>query len=280
MVTKNAVVNGVNLVFDEVGTGPAVLLIHGFPLNRQMWRPQLATLVAAGYRVIAPDLRGFGDSDVPDGAYNMDLFADDLVLLLDHLAIEQAIVCGMSMGGYVLFNLLSHHPQRLAGAVCLVTRSTADDATGRERRYTMAREVGTYGPQAVADRFHPLMFAAGTVAERPKLAEEVYGWMVATASQGLIGGLLAMAERPDVTGLLPDISCPTLVIAGEHDQICPLELAQMIVHGLPRAQLCSVPEAGHLANLERPAQVNRCLLQFLRQIAPTELNTDAVLCDC
>jgi len=280
MLSTTSFLNGINLAYDDVGSGPAVLLIHGFPLNRQMWRPQTAILVAAGYRVIAPDLRGFGDSDMLAGPCDLDHFADDLVALLDHLELPQVVACGMSMGGYVLFNLLVRYPERVMGAVPLVTRAGSDDAAARERRYSLVKEVGTFGPQRVADRFHPLLFAPGMLDERPKLAEEVYGWMVATASQGLIGGLLAMAERSDVTTLLPTFNCPALVIAAEQDQLCPLEQARILAEGLPQAQLCTIAEAGHLANLERPAEVNRCLVQFLRAVAPTELNTDAVFCDC
>ena len=149
MIAKNAFINGNMIAYDDVGTGPAVMLIHGFPLNRSMWRPQLGDLVAAGYRVITPDLRGFGESDVPDGTYSMDLFSDDLVGLLDHLEIEQAVVAGMSMGGYVLFNLLVRYPERISGAVFVVTRSVADDEAGRARRLQLATELLRFGPQVV-----------------------------------------------------------------------------------------------------------------------------------
>ena len=110
MIAQSAFLNGIRLAYDDVGTGPVIVLLHGFPLNRTMWRPQLGDLVAAGYRVITLDLRGFGESDEPDGPYSMELFSDDLVSLLDHLEIEHAIVAGMSMGGYVLFNLLIRYP--------------------------------------------------------------------------------------------------------------------------------------------------------------------------
>src|SRR5574340_545815 len=109
-----ALINGINLAYDDSGTGIPVLLIHGFPLSRRMWHPQRMTLTAAGYRVITPDLRGFGESDAPDGPYSMELFADDLAALLDHLGIERTVVGGMSMGGYVLLNLLERYPERLS----------------------------------------------------------------------------------------------------------------------------------------------------------------------
>ena len=121
------VINGITMAYDDHGSGPAVVLIHGFPLCRRMWHPQIQALTNAGFRVIAPDLRGFGESDAPDGPYSMELFADDIVELLDHLGIDEAVVGGMSMGGYVLLNLLERHRQRLRGAVFITTHATADD---------------------------------------------------------------------------------------------------------------------------------------------------------
>ncbi|MBE0596661.1 MAG: alpha/beta hydrolase, partial [Desulfuromonadales bacterium] len=124
----------ISLACDDVGSGPTVLLIHGFPLCRRMWQPQARALAAAGYRVIAPDLRGFGDSAAPAGPYSMSVFADDMIRLLDHLQIDKAVVGGMSMGGYVLLNLLERHPGRASAALFLVTRAGADDDAGKVKR--------------------------------------------------------------------------------------------------------------------------------------------------
>ena len=123
----NALINGINLAYEDAGSGPAIILIHGFPLCRKMWRPQWYKLPLSGYRVNAPDLRGFGESDAPDGPYSMELYADDLVGLMDHLEIEKAVIGGMSMGGYVLFNLLERYPERVRGAMFITTRANADD---------------------------------------------------------------------------------------------------------------------------------------------------------
>lgn len=280
MVARNAFLNGINLAYDDVGGGPAVLLIHGFPLSRAMWRPQLGDLVAAGYRVVAPDLRGFGDSDGGDGPYSMELFADDLIALLDHLELQQAVVAGMSMGGYVLFNLLERYPERIKAAVFCTTRCRADDEAARQRRLQLASDVTKFGPQAVADSFHELLFAPTTIEERPKLAAEVYGWMVATASGGLAGGLLAMRERADVTASLARIAVPTLVIAAEQDRACPLEHPRMIASGIAGSRLEVLSGAGHLVNLEQPNQFNLCLLDFLRTASPSPLNDGSVGCQC
>lgn len=280
MVRRNAFLNGITLAYDDVGSGPAVVLVHGFPLNRGMWRPQLPILVAAGYRVIAPDLRGFGESDVTEGPCSIDLLADDLVELLDHLELPQAVVVGMSMGGYLLFNLLERYPQRVKAAVFDVTRCVPDDAEGRARRRQLADQVLTLGPQVVADRFQELLFAPATAIERPRLAEEVYGWMVATASSGLVAGLLAMAQRRDATPLLPAIAVPALSIGAECDLACPVEHPRMIAEGIRGCRLCIIPGAGHMVNLEQPGDFNRALLTFLREAVPTPLNLPTLACDC
>ena len=262
----HAIINGIRLAFDDTGTGMPILLIHGFPLCRRMWQPQLRKLAEAGFRVIAPDLRGFGESDAVDGPYTMDQFADDVVALLDHLEIEKAVVGGMSMGGYVLLNLCERHSERLAGACFITTRATADDEAGKARRLQLARDVAKFGPQVIADAFYPVLFAEASLTERPKLVDEVCGWMMATDSRGLAGGLLAMRERPDYSAFLPAISIPSLAIGAVGDLAAPPENARAIAAAIPGCRLCIVPDAGHMANLEHPGAFNRCLLDFLKDV--------------
>ena len=261
-----AIINGITLNFDDQGSGLPLLLIHGFPLNRQMWRPQFRALTAAGFRVIAPDLRGFGESDAPDGPYSIDLFADDLVALLDHLGIESAVVGGMSMGGYVLFNLLERYPERLRGACFIVTRAGADDETGKERRLVLAREVMKSGLKVVADAFETLLFAEESLVERPKLVEEVYRWMSANDSRGIAGGPLAMRERKDYTQMLSGFAIPALAIGAEQDKAAPPDNTRLIAGGIPGCRLAVIPHAGHMANLENPGAFNGALLEFLRSL--------------
>lgn len=263
-----ALINGITIGYDDSGSGPAVCLIHGFPLDRRMWVPQVIALASAGYRVITPDLRGFGDSDAIDVPYSMDLFADDLTALFDHLGIERAVVGGMSMGGYVLLNLLERYPERVAAACFIVTRSGADDEAGKERRLGLANEVMKSGPRIVADQFMRILFATKTAQARPELAAEVYGWMMEKDARAVAGGLLAMRERKDYTALLIGFHLPALVIGAEEDQAVPAENARTLAAGLPQSRLCIITEAGHLANQEQPKVFNNCLLEFLRGLSP------------
>lgn len=258
-----SMINGISMAYDDLGSGPPVLLIHGFPLCRKMWRLQAEALAAAGYRVITPDLRGFGDSDAPDGPYRIELFADDILELLDHLGIERAVVGGMSMGGYILLRLLLQAPERVRAALFITTRSTADDEAGKARRLALAKDVMRYGPQVITDAFTQVLFAPGTPEEKPDLAREAYSWMVATSSRGLAGGLLAMRERPDFTPLLPTIRQPSLVISAVQDQAAPPATADTFTRGLPNCTARLIPRGGHLVNLEEPELFNSVLLEFL-----------------
>lgn len=260
-------VNGFSMAYDEAGSGPAVVLIHGYPLCRQMWRPQLEALAAAGFRVIAPDLRGFGESDATGEDWSMATFADDVIGLMDALGIEQAVVGGMSMGGYVLLNLLERYPQRLAGACFIATRAGADDAAGREKRTALAAEVRAGRPQAVPEAFVGLLFASGTAKNRTELVREVKGWMDGTSRQGLAEGLLAIRDRRDYLDELERFELPSLVIGAEEDRAIPPEHSRAIQKGLPNASGCYIPAAGHMVNLEQPEAFNGGLLTFLRHLA-------------
>lgn len=280
MITKVAYINGISLCYDDVGEGPAIVLLHGFPLCRSMWRSQIAPLVAAGYRVLVPDLRGFGESEVYEGSYSMELFADDVINLLDDLGVSRALIVGMSMGGYILLNLLERYAERVSGAVFSCTKSTADDDKTKAMRLYLTREIAGFGPQKIADAFLEVLFAPEIMDDRPKLVEEVYGWMANTASRGLMGGLLAMRERRDMTWLLSTISQSCLVIGATEDKASSLESSRMIACSLPHARLAVIPGGGHMVNMELPGDYNRILLEFVQEVVPTVITNNVELCAC
>lgn len=264
----HAQINGIRLAYDDLGQGMPVMLIHGFPLCRKMWRPQAEALVAAGYRVILPDLRGFGESEAGTASGSTDLLADDLAALLDHLGIEKAVVGGMSMGGYVLLNLLARHSRRLAGACFIVTRADADDETARGKRNHLIAEIEKGNPGAVPSAFIPLLFAPETAERRPELLTEVRAWIEATAPAGLILGLQAIRDRDDSLALLPRLKLPALVIGALEDKAIPPDKSAALAEGVPGAALRLIGGAGHMVNLEEAAAFNGALLDFLAGIAP------------
>ena len=263
---KKLTVNNITLAYDDCGEGPAVLLVHGFPLNRRMWQSQMEPIAQAGYRVVAPDLRGFGASEAPPGGYSMDGFADDLVALLDALRIERAVVGGMSMGGYILQNLLERHPDRVAAACFIATKSSADDEEGRARRSAMAAQAERLGANPIIKYFAELLFAPGTMHSKPELIALVTSWMRATPPCALAGGLLAMRDRKDYTPLLPGFRQPSLVIVGTEDRAASQQAIELFNSGLPNCQSHLVAGAGHMVNMERPEEFNNTLLQFLKGI--------------
>ncbi|WP_321494678.1 alpha/beta fold hydrolase [uncultured Desulfobacter sp.] len=258
-----AQLNGIQLAYDEAGQGPAVLLIHGFPLCRHMWGPQMQALAAAGFRAVVPDLRGFGESESGTKVGSTDLLADDVIALMDSLGIEKAVVGGMSMGGYVLLNLLARYPQRICAACFIVTRADADDETARGKRNHLIAEVKAGRPEVVPNVFTPLLFADGTVAARPDVVKQVRGWMEATPASGLVLGLEAIRDRLDSSALLPQLKIPALIIGAREDKAIPPEKSTDLSEQIPGAQLCMLPAAGHMVNLEQPEAFNSALLDFL-----------------
>ena len=251
-----------SLFYEDAGSGRPLILIHGFPLSGEIWREQLSGL-AGKFRVIAPDLRGFGKSVPPEGGCSMDLYADDTVMLMDHLQIEKAAVCGMSMGGYVLLNLLDRYPDRVNAACFMVTRGGADDAEGKAGRTALAAEVLHSGATVAADAFSRILFAPGSAAKNPGMVAQVHGMMMAASPPGLAGGLLAMRDRLDYSNRLAEFRVRSLVIGAEDDMAIPREESLKLAKGLPDATLCMIPEAGHMVMMEQPEAVNRAVTEFL-----------------
>ena len=177
---------------------PPIVLIHGFPFSHEMWRPQIEALKSA-YRVIAYDVRGHGRSDVGDGQYTIELFVDDLLGLLDHLKIQKAVLCGLSMGGYIALRAIERNPERVRALVLCDTRSEADSDEGKVKRSATIRTVKTQGVPAFADASVKPLFAPRSLTENPAAVETIRRLVLATQPLGLCGTLLALASRTDTT---------------------------------------------------------------------------------
>jgi 3-oxoadipate enol-lactonase len=252
--------------FDDVGSGLPVVLLHAFPLSRTMWRPQREALEEE-YRVIAPDLRGFGGTRGFDGPPSVDRMADDVAGLLDGLGVRDRVVLGgLSMGGYVALAFARRHPGRLRGLVLADTKAEPDDAqarASREQMITLAREGGA---RAVIDRLLPRLVGEETVKLRPEVPEEVRAIASSQTPAGIVGALEAMRDRPDATPDLEHIQVPTLVVVGQQDEPTPLAYAEVLADEIPDALLVDIPGAGHLSNLEQPELFNAALRAFLQEL--------------
>jgi 3-oxoadipate enol-lactonase len=255
------------LTFDDVGPGPVVVLIHGFPLDRSMWSHQRSS-VGSIYRVILPDLRGHGASAAPDGIYTVDEMADDVLELLDALQItEPVVVGGLSMGGYVALSIAARHPDRLKALMLMNTRASADLPEAARVREELARQIETSGnTKAVVAVMLPKLFARTTFEHHPEVVARMHDRMARTPARAVAGTLRGLAIRPDRTGDLPGIGVPTLILAGVDDALISVEESESMARLIPGAKLVIIPEAGHMAPLENHHATDAAILEFLQSL--------------
>lgn len=247
-------------------TDPPVLFIHGFPFDHTMWRHQLAAL--ARWRCLAPDLRGAGTSggDDPADAYSMATYAADLIRQLDDQRIETVVVCGLSMGGYIAFELLRQVPTRIRAVMLCNTKAAADTPEAKRGREGMAAKADTEGARGIAAELVPKLLARATRERRPEVVHEVTELIERQPVPGIVGALRALRERPDSTPLLGQIRIPVLVVAGEDDQITPAAGMQEMAGAIPNAEFRVIPDAGHLTPLEQARAFNAAITDFLTKL--------------
>lgn len=257
---------GGTLNVHEAGQGPAIVCLHGFPLDHQMWQGQLRGL-ALQHRVIAPDLRGFGQSLGSEPVGSLDDFANDVTTMLDALELQGPVVfCGLSMGGYIAFRFAALMPQRLRGLIFCDTRAAADTDDARNNRHRMVEIVRKGGVATVADAMHSKLFAGETFERQPDLVEDTRRIMLATNAEAVEAALLAMAARPDSTPLLPKLPCPSLWLCGSEDVITPPDEMQQNARLATVSTFVEIKDAGHMAPLEQPSAVNAAITTFMASL--------------
>lgn len=250
-------------VLDE-GRGPVLLLVHGFPLDHTMWRHQVRHF-SRTHRIIAPDLRGFGNSGVTPGTVTMRQYADDCAGLLDALRVTEPVcLCGLSMGGYVAFQFFQHHRNRLNSLILCDTRAVADDAAGKQGREDLATRVLKEGPDFIASSMPEKLFAKRRLEAGDPIVAETQTQIRRTHPEGIAAASRGLAARPDVTGLLGKIDVPTLVVVGAEDAISKADEMRQIAAAIPGARFVEVAGAGHMSPLEDPAAVNAAIEEFLK----------------
>jgi pimeloyl-ACP methyl ester carboxylesterase len=243
-------------VLDE-GRGTAVVLLHAFPLAKEEWDPQAAAL-ASRARVIRPDLRGLGRSDVTAGPVLMESLASDVASLLDAFEIERAVIVGHSLGSYVAFAFLRLFAERVSGLGIVSGRPDADDAAGVRRRLDLADATEHDGMQPLIDFYLPRLFAAEVYAERPTLVEDVRSMCGRTDPRGAAAVMRGMALRVAADDLLAEIAVPAVVVAGVRDGLIPIETQRALAAAIPGAVIEEI-DAGHMATLEAPRAVTAAL---------------------
>ena len=263
-----AVINDVLMSWREQGSGEPIIFVHAFPFHSGMWDGQLAAL-PAGWRGIAPDLRGFGKSTAAgDGPYTMDLFADDLVALMDHLGLDHAVVCGLSMGGYASMAFYRKHPTRVRALILCNTRAGADSEEGRQNRLALAARVRSDGVRAAVESMSPKLFSDHIRKTAPGVVSAAQQIMMSNAPESVARALEGMAQRPNSEPMLRSIEVPTIIGHGEDDATIAPGEAQILARGIRGSRIKLLPQVGHLSNLESPSEFNRVTGEFLELLPP------------
>lgn len=254
------------LEYDDAGRGPVVVLLHGFPLSKDMWRPQVLAL-QKDYRVIVPDLRGFGGSSPFDASPSLEQMADDVAGLLTALnAHEPVVLGGLSMGGYLALAVARKYPTLLRALILADTRAEPDDAQAKANRDTMIEFARSHNAGDVIDKMMPKLLAEKTRQEKPDVELQVHSVASAQSIDGIIGALKVLRDRPDARSALADIRVPTLVLVGSDDTLTPPTMAESLAAGIAGAKLVKIPGAGHMSNLEEPMAFNAAIEAFLQSL--------------
>jgi pimeloyl-ACP methyl ester carboxylesterase len=256
----------------------AIILLHGYPFDRSMWREQIEFLSAHGYHVMAPDLRGFGETvtqtSVCESAElnhrlksvpltTMADMARDVAALMDTLEIDQATICGLSMGGYVAFEFVQLFPARVSSLVLAGTRAPADNEQEKQARLEQVEQMLAIGMNGIAEASVPKLLAQRTLAEKPEVVAQLREMIWRANPKGAAAAQRGMAARRDYSGDLPGIKVPALVIVGRQDPIRPVSDAEFMQRGLSNARLEIIEDAAHMTNMEQPDVFNRALQEFL-----------------
>ncbi|SEO52496.1 Pimeloyl-ACP methyl ester carboxylesterase [Actinacidiphila rubida] len=267
--------NGITVAYDDTGEGDGkepgtLVLVHGHPFDRTMWEPQLRAF-GDRLRVVAADLRGYGGTSVVPGRTPLEVFARDTAALLDRLGVRRATLCGLSMGGQIVLEFHRLFPERVAGLVLADTFAQGETPRGRQERNDRADALLREGMSGYAHSVLDSMIAPATVREQPETAAHVLRMMLGAPPEGAAAALRGRAERPDYTAMLPRIAVPTLVVVGSEDVFTPVADARFLHERIPGATLAVVEGAGHMPNLERPAEFDRALAGLLDAVAAADV---------
>lgn len=262
-----ATINGIKMAFDDQGKGPAVILIHGFPFNRKMWAPQVSSLAENGFRVIAPDLRGFGDSEAGDEPFNIRTFSNDIARLMSHLGIGRAVMVGMSLGGEIVLDLLKRFPRRVVATSILAPSMPPADAEEQIRYLNLAELVREGHHQTALDGFCQWIVPGQQTEERLAMAQNIRALMETVDRRTLAKGLAFCARQKEWLKGGEFFRVPSLVLAGAMDKLSPPKHNEILKKLLPKGRLQILGEAGHMLNIEAARDINQQLLAFLRELS-------------
>jgi len=262
----NISVNDFLFSYDDFGEGNIpIIFLHGFPFDKTMWRFQL-DFFKNTHRIIALDIRGFGKSIDETSALSIDLFSEDLILLMDQLSIKKAIVCGLSMGGYIALNAIKRFPDRFEALVLCDTQCNADSPEVKKKRYNTIDDINMSGTITFSDNFIKNVFYKDSLENQKELVQQLKSVVLANSKHIITQGLTALAERTETCSTLNNITIPTLIICGREDTVTPLTQSEFMHAAIRGSKLQVIDRAGHVSNLEQPLEFNRHLFSFLTDI--------------
>ncbi|MCD6017069.1 MAG: 3-oxoadipate enol-lactonase 2 [Bacteroidetes bacterium] len=260
-------VNGIRLCYDDVGEGSVpVIFLHGFPFDKNMWHSQVEFLKST-HRVIAYDTRGFGKSRDHGTTLSIDQFSEDLIRFMDLLSIDKAVVCGLSMGGYVAMNAHKRAPGRFEALILSDTQCVADTAEGKKKRYQSIDEINAEGIKNFAEGFIQRAFCNDSLTNKKQVVDQLKEVIYSTSPRMITQGLKALAERRETCSTLCNVSIPTLIICGKEDELTPVIQSEYMKQNIDRSMLCVIENAGHVSNLEQPEEFNKQLSDFLGMLS-------------
>lgn len=262
-------VNHFNVAYNDMGNGNIpIIFLHGFPFDKTMWKNQFEELKSSN-RVIAIDIRGFGKSIDEKTPLSIDLFSDDLVAFMDKLKIKKAILCGLSMGGYISLNTIKRFPERFDALILCDTQCIADTPEGKENRYKTIEQIKLKGTTSFNEKFLKSVFHPDSSTDKKEIIENLRSVVFANSKEILIAGLTALAERFETCSSLNDIHIPTLIICGRQDQLTPLAQSEFMHKHIAGSSLKVIENAGHVSNLEQPEVFNNYIVNFLNSLNNT-----------
>ena len=254
------------LPFEDIGSGKPIVLLHAFPLSSKMWTRQAEFLSQNGFRVILPDFPGFGENTEFSQRYSLEEMAAQVAELLDSLNIEKAIIGGLSMGGYVLFNLCRLAPEKFSALIFCDTTYLADPEEKINSRFELISKIEKQGSEALIENMLPNLISEDTKQNNPLLTGELKEIFSRVNPQSAVNALQSMAKRKDNSEIVDQISVPTLLVFGEFDKVTNLENAKKMKSLIADSELVVIEKAGHYSNLEQPEKFNRTLLNFCQRI--------------
>jgi len=259
-------INNFQISYDDLGedTTP-IIFLHGFPFDKTMWRSQIEFLQSSN-RVIAVDLRGFGASKDEDTSLSIGLFSDDLIKFMNALGIDKAILCGISMGGYIALNAIQRFSNRFSALVLCDTQCSADSNEAKEKRYKSIDEINANGVFAFNENFVKSIFYAGSLLNKKEIVEALRNVIYSNSPHIMTTGLRALADRAETCFKLSEINVPTLIICGREDALIPLAKAEYMHATIINSVLKIINHAGHVCNLEQSQEFNKHVCDFMFSI--------------